>query len=97
MTDTEWVLVPKVATPAMLNAANEVMPRITLITSGYAAMLSASPDPSQDEGLVERIARAIEPNAFAGRGGFDLPSKPLWRDKAISQAVAVLNELKVKP
>jgi hypothetical protein len=43
MTDTEWVLVPKVATPAMLNAANEVMPRITLITSGYAAMLSRFP------------------------------------------------------
>ena len=62
-----WKLVPIEPTPAMLSEAGKYADHCAVHNYGgppdadgtWDAMLAASPDPTTDEALVERVARVI--------------------------------------
>lgn len=58
----------------------------------WSAMLSASPDPTTDEALVERVARAL-----AARDGWDWKNMPPYREGYRSQARIAIRAMEEKP
>lgn len=89
---TRWCLVPSEPTEGMVEAgynAPHVTHYASALEDAYAAMLTASPDPSKDEELVARVARClIETRTWAGAWE---RANDVERDNARFEARAILS------
>src|SRR3990167_4923730 len=95
MPDMTWRLVPTVATEEIKQAAHNsmIIERSPLWDTGFAAMwqraVTASPDPAEDEGLVEMVARGLRELQAGyevsklGKESLDL----MWHSEIIARAV----------
>ena len=88
-----WKLVPVEPTDEMRNYGQFAVsdtPGNGDAADGYCAMLSASPDPTTDEALVERVARVIA-KMFNEEEHWDL-----FRDEALAAIRAMAQTPKVE-